>query len=194
MNQLINLGQGYPDEDGPEDLRQVAADWLINNNHQYPPMMGATDLRQAVASHNKRFYDLDIDWQTEALVTSGETEALAACMLGLIEPGDEVVLIEPLCDCYLPLIRRAGGVPKLVRIEPPNWDLPRDAIRQAFSDKTKLILLNSPHNPSSKVFSREDLSFIAELVKQHDAYAVCDEVYEHIVFNGKPHIPLMTLD
>jgi N-succinyldiaminopimelate aminotransferase len=190
----INLGQGFPDEDGPEDLRQVAADWLINDRNQYPPMMGLSELRQAVAAHNKRFYDLDIDWQTEVLVTSGATEALAACMLALIEPGDEVVLIEPLYDCYLPLVRRAGGVPKLVRIEPPNWDLPRDVLREAFSDKTKLILLNSPQNPASKVFNKRDLRFIAELVKQHDAYAVCDEVYEHIVFDGNPHLPLMTFD
>jgi aspartate/methionine/tyrosine aminotransferase len=193
-HESINLGQGFPDKDGPEDLRQVAAYWLINDRNQYPPMMGLPDLRQAVALHNKRFYDLDIDWQTEVLVTSGATEALAACMLALIEPGDEVVLIEPLYDCYLPLVRRAGGVPKLVRIEPPNWDLPREALREAFSNKTKLILLNSPHNPASKVFGEGDLSFIAELVKKYDAYAVCDEVYEHIVFDGNPHIPLMTLD
>jgi N-succinyldiaminopimelate aminotransferase len=190
----INLGQGFPDEDGPEDLRRVAADWLINNSNQYPPMMGLPDLREAVAVHNKRFYDLDIDWQSEVLVTSGATQALGACMLALIEPGDEVVLIEPLYDCYLPMIRRAGGVPKLVRIEPPTWELPRDALKEAFSDKTKLILLNSPHNPASKVFSRDDLEFIASLVKQYDAYAVCDEVYEHLIFDDLPHIPLMTLE
>ncbi|MBT4701587.1 MAG: aminotransferase class I/II-fold pyridoxal phosphate-dependent enzyme, partial [Rhodospirillaceae bacterium] len=190
----INLGQGFPDEDGPEDLRRVAADWLINESNQYPPMMGLPDLREAVAVHNKRFYDLDIDWQSEVLVTSGATQALGACMLALIEPGDEVVLIEPLYDCYLPMIRRAGGVPKLVRIEPPTWELPRDALKEAFSDKTKLILLNSPHNPASKVFSRDDLEFIASLVKQYDAYAVCDEVYEHLIFDDLPHIPLMTLE
>ncbi len=115
-------------------------------------------------------------------------------MLALLEPSDEAVLLEPLYDCYLLLIRRAGGVPKLARLEPPNWDLPRNLLRQAVFDKTKLILLNSPHNPASKVFNKEDLSFIAELVKQHNTYAVCDEVYEHIVFDGKPHLPLMTLD
>jgi N-succinyldiaminopimelate aminotransferase len=189
----INLGQGFPDEDGPEELRRIAAEAAIEGPNQYPPMLGIPELRQAVAAHNKRFYDLDIDWQTETMVTSGATEALADCMLALIEPGDEVVLIEPLYDCYLPMVRRAGGVAKLVRIEPPNWELPRQALADAFSDKTKLILLNSPHNPAAKVFNADELAFIAELVEKHDAYAVCDEVYEHLVFDGQPHIPLMTL-
>lgn len=189
----INLGQGFPDEDGPEHLRRLAAESAIDGPNQYPPMLGIPELRQAVARHNKRFYGLDVDWQTEVMVTSGATEALADCMLALIEPGDEVVLIEPLYDCYLPMVRRAGGVPKLVRIEPPNWELPRQALAEAFSAKTKLILLNSPHNPAAKVFDRDELSFIAELVERHDAYAVCDEVYEHLVFDGQLHIPLMTL-
>ena len=189
----INLGQGFPDEDGPGKLRRLAAEAAIEGPNQYPPMLGIPELRQAVAAHNKRFYGLDVDWQTEVMVTSGATEALADCMLALIEPGDEVVLIEPLYDCYLPMVRRAGGVPKLVRIEPPNWELPRDALAEAFSDKTKLILLNSPHNPAAKVFSQDELEFIAGLVEKHDAYAVCDEVYEHLVFDGQPHIPLMTL-
>jgi N-succinyldiaminopimelate aminotransferase len=189
----INLGQGFPDEDGPEALRRLAAEAAIAGPNQYPPMLGIPELRQAVAEHNKRFYDLDIDWQTETMVTSGATEALADCMLALIEPGDEVVMIEPLYDCYLPMVRRAGGVPKLVRIEPPNWELPRQALADAFSDKTKLILLNSPHNPAAKVFNASELAFISELVEKHDAYAVCDEVYEHLVFDGGPHIPLMTL-
>jgi N-succinyldiaminopimelate aminotransferase len=188
----INLGQGFPDEDGPEDLRRLAAEAAVAGSNQYPPMLGIPELRQAVAAHNKRFYGLDVDWQTETMVTSGATEAIADCMLALIEPGDEVVLIEPLYDCYLPMVRRAGGVPKLVRIEPPNWELPRDALAAAFSDKTKLILLNSPHNPAAKVFSENELAFIAGLVEKHDAYAVCDEVYEHIVFDGRRHIPLMT--
>ncbi|MBT6094131.1 MAG: aminotransferase [Rhodospirillaceae bacterium] len=190
----INLGQGFPDEDGPEELRRLAAEAAVAGPNQYPPMLGIPELRQAVAAHNKRFYDLDVDWQTEVMVTSGATEALADCMLALIEPGDEVVMIEPLYDCYLPMVRRAGGVPKLVRIEPPNWELPRDALAEAFSDKTKLILLNSPHNPAAKVFNADELQFIADLVQKHDAYAVCDEVYEHLVFDGQPHIPLMTLD
>jgi len=189
----INLGQGFPEGTGPADVRAAAQDALENGWNQYPPMMGLPELRQAVAAHNKRFYGLEIDWQTETMVTSGATEALAACLLGLIEPGDEVVLIEPLYDCYLPMVRRGGGIPKLVRVEPPDWTLPREALTQAFSDKTKLILLNSPMNPAAKVFDRDELAFIADLVKKHDAYAVCDDAYEHILFDDREHVPLMTL-
>lgn len=189
----VNLGQGFPDGNGPDDVRAMAREALDDRPNQYPPMMGVPELRQAVADHNKRFYGLDIDWQTETLITSGATEALAACLFGLIEPGDEVVLVEPLYDCYLPLVRRAGGIPRLVRIEPPDWRLPRAALEAAFSERTKLILFNSPQNPAAKVYDRDELDFIADLVRRHDAYAVCDEVYEHIVFDGRTHIPLMTL-
>ncbi len=189
----INLGQGFPEGTGPADVRAKAQDALENGWNQYPPMMGLPELRQAVATHNKRFYDIDVDWAEETMVTSGATEALAASLLGLIEPGDEVVLIEPLYDCYLPMVRRGGGIPKLVRVEPPDWTLPREALTEAFSDKTKLILLNSPMNPAAKVFDRDELTFIADLVKKHDAYAVCDDAYEHILFDGREHVPLMTL-
>jgi len=189
----INLGQGFPDQDGPLDIRQIAADAMINGPNQYPPMMGVNELRKAVANANDRFYNLHIDWRTEVMVTSGATEALANCILGLINPGDEVVLIEPLYDSYLPMVRRAGGIAKIVRIEPPAWELPKERLAAAFSDKTKLILLNSPHNPAGKVFNLSELSFIADLVKKHDVYAICDEVYEHLVFDGQKHIPLMTL-
>ncbi len=189
----INLGQGFPDDNGPENLRRIAAEAVIDGPNQYPPMLGIPELRQAVAAHNKRFYDLDVDWQTETMITSGATEGLTDCLLALIEPGDEVVLIEPLYDSYLPMVRRAGGIPKLVRIEPPDWNLPRDALAEAFSDKTKLILFNSPQNPAAKVYNEDELQFIADLVIRHDAYAVCDEVYEHIIFDDAKHIPLMTL-
>jgi len=189
----INLGQGFPDEEGPEDIRRSAAYALMEGPNQYPPMLGTPDLRQAVADHNRRFYGLDVDWQTEVMVTSGATEALANAILGLIEPGDEVILIEPLYDSYLPMVRRAGGKPKLVRMEPPDWTLPRGELEDAFSAKTKLIILNSPHNPSGKVFDRGELVFIAELLDTYDAYALCDEVYEHLVFDDLDHVPLMTL-
>jgi aspartate/methionine/tyrosine aminotransferase len=189
----VNLGQGFPDDPGPADVRQAAADFVLDGHNQYPPMMGIPELRQAVARHNKRFYGLDIDWQSEVMVTSGATEALADCLFGLIEPGDEVVLIEPLYDSYLPIVRRAGGIPKLVRIEPPHWELPREQLAAAFSPRTKLLLLNSPMNPCSKVFTQEELQFIADLAIRHDAFVVCDEVYEHLVFDGRRHIPLMTL-
>ena len=134
----INLGQGFPDQDGPLDIRQIAADAMINGPNQYPPMMGVNELRKAVANANDRFYNLHIDWRTEVMVTSGATEALANCILGLINPGDEVVLIEPLYDSYLPMVRRAGGIAKIVRIEPPAWELPKERLAAAFSDKTKL--------------------------------------------------------
>ena len=189
----INLGQGFPEGTGPADVRAAAQDALENGWNQYPPMMGLPELRQAVAAHNRRFYGIEVDWASETMVTSGATEALAASLLGLIEPGDEVVLIEPLYDCYLPMVRRGGGVPKLVRVEPPHWTLPREALAEAFSERTKLILLNSPMNPAAKVFDRDELTFIADLVKKHDAYAVCDDAYEHIRFDGREHVPLMTL-
>ncbi|MCH7931863.1 MAG: aminotransferase [Proteobacteria bacterium] len=189
----INLGQGFPDEDGPEDVRRAAADAVVAGPNQYPPMMGVPELRQAIAGHSRRFYGLDVDWRSETMVTSGATEALACCLFGLLEPGDEAVLIEPLYDSYLPIVRRAGATPRLVRLEPPDWRLDRDALAAAFSDRTKLVLLNSPMNPASKVFDADELAAIAELVQAHDAYAVCDEVYEHLLFDARPHVPLMTL-
>ena len=189
----VNLGQGFPDGNGPEDVVKVAADYLETGVNQYPSMWGIPALRQAVAAHNARFYGLEVDWRSEVMVTSGGTEALASALFGLIEPGDEVVLIEPLYDSYLPIVRRAGGVPKLVRVAPPDWALPRDALAAAFSPATKLILLNSPMNPCSRVFDADELGFIAALVEEYDAYAVCDEVYEHLLFDGRRHVPLMTL-
>jgi len=189
----VNLGQGFPDGNGPEDVVEAAAEYLRNGVNQYPSMMGIPDLREAVAAHAKHFYDLEFDWAREVMVTSGGTEALASALFGLIEPGDEVVLIEPLYDCYLPIVRRAGAIPKLVRLEPPGWELPRAALAEAFTDNTKLVLMNSPMNPCAKVFTLDELEFIAGLVIAHDAYAVCDEVYEHLAFDGRPHIPLITL-
>jgi N-succinyldiaminopimelate aminotransferase len=189
----VNLGQGFPDGNGPDDVRDMAARALSDQPNQYPPMMGVPDLRQAVAAHAKRFYGLDVNWQTEVMVTSGATEALAACFFGLVDPGDEVVLIEPLYDSYLPIVRLAGGVPKLVRMTPPKWELPRDELAAAFTSKTKAVVINSPMNPNGKVFTRDELQFLADLIVKHDAYAICDEVYEHLAFDGRQHIPLMTL-
>ncbi|OUR77065.1 aminotransferase [Alphaproteobacteria bacterium 46_93_T64] len=192
-HKAINLGQGFPDEDGPDDVRRMAAKGLIEGPNQYPPMMGTTELRQAVTDANKRFYGIAVEPSTGVLITSGATEALADCMMALINPGDEVVLLEPLYDCYLPLVLRAGGVPKFVRLDPPHWELDPDRLRRAFSDKTKLVLLNNPMNPTGKVFSLEELEMLADIIIEHDAYAVCDEVYEHIVFGLSRHIPLATL-
>lgn len=188
----VNLGQGFPDGNGPDDVRRVAAEALEDPPNQYPPMMGVPELRQAVAAHNKRFYGLDVDWQTEVMVTSGATEALTDCLLAWLNPGDEVVLLEPLYDSYLPIIRLAGAVPRLVRLTPPDWRLPRDEVAAAFGPKTKLLLLNSPMNPTGKVFDDDELAFLAGLCLQHDVVAVCDEVYEHLTFDGRRHRPLMT--
>ncbi|EEE45030.1 Aspartate/tyrosine/aromatic aminotransferase [Roseibium alexandrii DFL-11] len=190
----VNLGQGFPDVDGPEDIRETAAKALMDGPNQYPPMLGLPELRQAVADANKRFYGLEIDPQTEVLVTSGATEALSDAVMSLVSPGDEVVLIEPLYDCYLPLVERAGGIAVRVRVTPPHWHLDEAALKAAFSDKTKAVLINNPMNPTAKVFSDAELGLIADLCKQHDAYAICDEVYEHLVFDGHKHQPLMTFD
>lgn len=190
----VNLGQGFPDVDGPEDIRKVAAQALLEGPNQYPPMLGLAELRQAVADASKRFYDLEVDPQTEVLVTSGATEALADCILALVSPGDEVVLIEPLYDCYLPMVLRAGAIPVRVRVTPPHWTLDRAALAAAFTHKTKAVLLNNPMNPAAKVFSNEELQFIGDLCRQHDVFAICDEVYEHIVFDGARHRPLMTFE
>ncbi len=184
----INLGQGFPDVDGPEEIRRAAADALMAGPNQYPSMMGIPDLRKAVAEANKRFYGLDVDWQTEVMVTSGATEALCDAVLALVAPGDEVVLIEPLYDCYLPMVRQAGGIPKLVRIAPPYWRIDPDELAAAFSDRTKAILINTPMNPAGKVFTRDELQLIADLCLKHDAYVIADEVYEHLVFDGRAHV------
>lgn len=189
----INLGQGFPDTDGPDDVVQAAIDALHDGRNQYPPMTGVPELRQAVAAANARFYGLEIDPDGEVVVTSGATEAITACLMAVLNPGDEVVLIEPLFDTYLPVVRMLGAIPRMVRLKPPHWDLPRAELAAAFGPKTKAILLNSPMNPCGKVFTAEELGFIAGLVQLHDTYAICDEVYEHLVFDGWKHIPLMTL-
>ena len=165
----------------------------MDNRNQYPPMTGVPELRQAVAAANTRFYGLEVDPATEVVVTSGATEAVTACLMAVVNPGDEVVLIEPLYDTYAPVVRLLGATPRIVRLSPPNWELPRADLAAAFGPKTKAILLNTPMNPTGKVFTAAELAFIADLLVRHDAYAVCDEVYEHLTFDGWCHIPLMTL-
>ena len=189
----INLGQGFPDTDGPADVLEAAAAALMDGRNQYPPMTGVPELRAAVAAANARFYGLEVDPDREVVVTSGATEAITACLMALLDPGDEVVLIEPLYDTYLPVVKLLGAVPRLVRLDPPKWELPRAELAAAFGPRTKAILLNTPMNPAGKVFTAAELAFIADLLVRHDAYAVCDEVYEHLTFDGWKHIPLMTL-
>ncbi|MFZ5720600.1 MAG: aminotransferase [Pseudomonadota bacterium] len=187
----INLGQGFPDDPGPEAVRARAADLTLNGYNQYPPMAGLPELRQAVAAHYGRTQGLDLDWATEVTVTSGATEALAASFLALIEPGDEVVVFQPFYDAYPPLIRRAGGIPRFVRLEPPHWRFTRDMLEAAFTPKTRLVVLNNPMNPTGVVLPEEDLALLAEFCVAHDTVAVCDEVWEQVVFAPARHRPLI---
>lgn len=189
-HKAINLGQGFPDEDGPKAILERAARATIEGPNQYPPMMGVPALRQALARHAKRHYGLDYDWQKEIVVTSGATEAIADCLLAMLNPGDECILIEPAYDSYLPMIEAAGAVAKPIRLTPPSWALPLDALRAAFTPRTRVLVMNSPMNPNSRVFSAAELDAIAALVKAHGAVAICDEVYEHLTFDGLPHVSL----
>ncbi|TNE36983.1 MAG: aminotransferase [Alphaproteobacteria bacterium] len=187
----INLGQGFPDRDGPDWIIEAAARALRQESNQYPPATGVPTLRQAIADHEARFYGLSVDPDQEVIVTSGATEALADCFLALLEPGDEAVVIEPFYDSYVPQIRAAGGVPRFVRLTPPDWSVSEAGLRTVLSDKTKLLVLNSPMNPSSKLFTDEELTLIARLAEEFDFYVVCDEVYEHLTFDGLVHKPLI---
>ena len=189
----VNLGQGFPDAPGPLAIRQKAADAVLNGYNQYPPMVGLPELRQAVAGHYARTQGLDLDWASEVTVTSGATEALAAAFLALVNPGDEVVVFQPVYDAYLPLIRRAGGTPVLVTLQPPHWRFNRAMLDAAFTEKTKLVVLNNPINPAGVVLPREDLELLAEVCIAHNAIAICDEVWEQVVFDGAVHTPLISL-
>ena len=187
----VNLGQGFPDDPGPEAIRAKAADAVLNGYNQYPPMAGLAELRQAVAGHYARNQGLDLDWASEVTITSGATEALAAAFLALIEPGDEVIVFQPLYDAYLPLIRRAGGVPKLVSLQPPHWRFDQAMLEVVFSDRTRFVVLNNPNNPAGVVLPDEDLTLLAELCVAHDVIAICDEVWEQVVFGNAKHRPLI---
>lgn len=189
----INLGQGFPDDPGPLDVRQKAAEAVLDGWNQYPPMMGLPELRQAVAAHYALHQGLGLDPEREVMVTSGATEALAGALLALLQPGDEVVLFQPLYDAYLPLVLRAGGVPRLVRLEPPHWRFDEAMLAQAFSDRTRVVLFNNPLNPSGAVAAPEDLALLARFCVRHDVLALCDEVWEHVVFDGRAHAPLIGL-
>jgi aspartate/methionine/tyrosine aminotransferase len=189
----VNLGQGFPDDPGPEDVRRKAAEAAVDGWNQYPPMMGLLDLRRAVAAHYRHWYDLSFDPDSEIMVTSGATEAIAGALLALINPGDDVVLFQPMYDCYLPMVKRAGGNPRLVPLKPPDWRLTEEALAAAFTPNTRVVLFNNPLNPSCTVYEREDLERLARFCREHDAVAICDEVWEHVIFDDRRHIPLIGL-
>ena len=188
----VNLGQGFPDTDGPDELREAAVAAIRQGHNQYPPSAGMPELRHAVAAHQRAWYGLDLHPDTEVLVTVGATEAIAATLLALCEPGDEVIMFEPSYDSYAACCSMAGAAPRLVRLRPPDWGFDPDELAAAVGPRTRLVLLNSPHNPTGKVFAPEELAQVAALCADHDLVAVTDEVYEHLVFDGS-HVPLATL-
>ncbi|WP_436523929.1 pyridoxal phosphate-dependent aminotransferase [Actinoplanes sp. HUAS TT8] len=191
----VNLGQGFPDTDGPPEMLAAAARALADGANQYPPMPGVPALRHAIADHERRFWGLTRDPDTEVVVTAGATEAIAATILALCEPGDEVVCFEPFYDSYAASITLAGAVRRPVTLRPGadgRYEFDEAQLRAAFGPRTRLVLLNTPHNPTGKVFTADELALIAELCREHDTYAVTDEVYEHLVF-GSVHTPLAGL-
>lgn len=188
----INLGQGFPESAGPPQILQAAARAMVERSSQYPPMPGLAELRAAVADHYARHQRLDLTSQ-EVIVTSGATEALAASLLALVKPGDEVLMVAPLYDAYLPLVERAGGVARVVTLRPPEWRLERSELKAAISPRTRFLLLNNPVNPTGAAMDEGDLTLLAELCVMHDLIAICDEVWEHVVFDGAHHRSLMAM-
>jgi L-glutamine---4-(methylsulfanyl)-2-oxobutanoate aminotransferase len=189
----INLGQGFPNFDGPDFVKQAAGEAMRDGRNQYARSFGVPELNRAIAKRFAKDYSLTVDPDTEVTVTSGCTEALAASFLGLVNPGDEVILFEPFYDSYRACVAMAGAKATFVTLRPPDFSFDESELRAAFTDKTRAILINTPHNPTGKVFSLNELRVIAELCKEHDAIAITDEVYEHLVFKGE-HIPLASVD
>ncbi|MBE7472080.1 MAG: aminotransferase class I/II-fold pyridoxal phosphate-dependent enzyme [Anaerolineales bacterium] len=186
----VNLGQGFPDFPGPDFLKEAAIEAIRADINQYAPGSGRLSLREAIAAKMARHYNLAVNPATDITVTSGATEAILAAIMGLVNPGDEVILFEPYYDSYLPSVQMAGGVPRFYTLRPPDWAIDPDELAALFSPKTKLILVNTPHNPTGKVYSEAELRLIAELCQKYDVIAVVDEVYEHIIFDGLKHVSL----
>jgi N-succinyldiaminopimelate aminotransferase len=192
--QALNLGQGKPDFDTPPAIiADLIAALQAGRYNQYAPGPGTASLRQAVADHAARFYDLTIDPEHGVIVTAGATEGIFAAVLGLVDPGDEVIVIEPFYDSYVPNIIMAQATPVYVPLHPPTWTLDPDELRAAFTQRTRALLLNTPHNPCGRVFTREELTLIAELCCEHDVTVISDEVYEHLTFDQAHHVPIATL-
>jgi N-succinyldiaminopimelate aminotransferase len=193
QHSAINLGQGFPDTDGPAEVLEGAVTAIREGRNQYPPGAGVPELLDAVAAHQERFYGLSLDPASEVLVTVGATEAIATTVLALVQPGDEVVTFEPYYDSYAATIALAGGVRRTSVLRFPDFAVDEASLRAAFSSRTRMVLLNTPHNPTGKVFSRAELDLVCELAREHDAWVVTDEVYEHLVFDGAAHVPVATL-
>lgn len=189
----INLGQGFPDTDGPAEILQAACEAIEHGRNQYAPFPGEPALLEAIAAHQERFYGLSIEARDQVLVTVGATEAIAVAMLALVQPGDEVVTFEPYYDSYAATIALAGGVRRTSALRFPDFELDEGSLRATFTERTRLVLLNTPHNPTGKVFTRAELDVICALAKEFDAWVVTDEVYEHLTFDGRQHIPVATL-
>jgi len=189
----INLGQGFPDEDGPAAVVEAAVTALRGGRNQYAPGPGVPELRQAVAAHQQRHYGIELDPFSQVIVTAGATEAIAAAVLSLVDPGDEVVVLEPFYDSYVACIEMAGGVRRPVTLRAPGFRLDVGALRAAVTDRTTAVLVNSPHNPTGTVLTREELTAVAEVAVDHDLVVITDEVYEHLLFDGREHVPLCTL-
>ncbi|YAL82297.1 pyridoxal phosphate-dependent aminotransferase [Dermacoccaceae bacterium W4C1] len=189
----INLGQGFPDEDGPGVVKDAAIRAIAEGLNQYPPGRGRPELRQAVADHQRRRYGIELDPESQIIATTGATEGISASVLSLCGPGDEVVTFEPYYDSYTAMVALAGATHRTVPLHWPDYAIDEQQLRAAFSPRTRLVLLNTPHNPTGKVFSRSELELIASLAREHDAIVVTDEVYEHLTFDGAEHIPMATL-
>ena len=189
----INLGQGFPDFAAPDELKRAAARAIAEDHNQYPITWGVTAFRDAIAAAYARDYGMTVDPEREICVTCGSTEAMIASMLGVLDPGDEVVVFEPFYENYGPDSIISGAVSRLVSLRPPDWSFDEAELRAAFGPRTRAIVINSPNNPTGKVFTRQELSAIAELCVEHDAIAITDEIYEHITYDGAEHVPIATL-
>jgi N-succinyldiaminopimelate aminotransferase len=189
----VNLGQGFPDADGPSSVLEAAREAISHGANQYAPGNGVAVLRQAIARHQQRHYGLDLDPDTQVLVTTGATEGIAAALLGLVDPGDEVVVLEPYYDSYVAMIQMSGGVRRVVTLRAPDYRLDADELRATVTPRTRFLLLNSPHNPTGTVLTRVELQAVADVAIEHDLVVITDEVYEHLTFDQHEHVPIATL-
>ncbi|MEP6476893.1 MAG: aminotransferase class I/II-fold pyridoxal phosphate-dependent enzyme [Actinomycetota bacterium] len=193
LHGAVNLGQGFPDFPAPQEVKDAAARAIAQDHNQYPVTWGVPAFREAIAARYAQVYGMSVDPETQICVTCGSTEAMIAAMLGLLDPGDEVVVFEPFYENYGPDAILAGAVPRLITLRPPHWTFDEQELRAAFGPRTRAIVINTPNNPTGKVFTRQELTLIAELCTEHDVLAITDEIYEHILYDGAQHVPIATL-